>query len=107
MSNNDQDFSDQDAANPPDNRYSAWSLSLLRCPITGEPLQWATTELLQLVNSRIAAGQLVSHSGEVAKEQLQVAVLNASQSWLYRYRATVFDLLPQDALAVDGIFAKT
>jgi hypothetical protein len=53
-----------------------WLLQIIRCPITGQPLQLADAELVSQLRSQRSSGQLFSHKGIPIEDDFDSGLLS-------------------------------
>ena len=71
----------------------------LCCPLTGQPLAYASREELAALNQRILAGGVTTSSGTAVARPVSMAI--ASSAWLYPMaHEGVFELTAHSAIAV-------
>ncbi len=75
-------------------------IAILRCPRTGEALQWAPPGIVEELNRQIAAGEARDASGEVVVGALDAALMNENQSWSYPIRDSIPALIPDEAISL-------
>jgi uncharacterized protein YbaR (Trm112 family) len=75
-------------------------LSILRCPRTGESLQIAASDLVNLLNEQIAANNLRDANGEPVVDRIDGGLVNAGGQWCYPIRDQIPALIPGEALPV-------
>lgn len=81
-------------------------LNILRCPITRQTLRIVDALFLDRVNSAIEKGDLKTHAGDVVETQLEAALINQDQSFLYGVTDHIPALTPDRAIVLDQ-FEKT
>jgi len=73
-------------------------LRILRCPETHQPLTLAPADLVDALNRRIQAGQVVARSGTTVTEPLEGGLLRQDGTLLYPVRDQIPILLVDEAL---------
>ncbi|MCC7494502.1 MAG: hypothetical protein IT204_19245 [Fimbriimonadaceae bacterium] len=75
-------------------------LAILVCPETHQPLTVAADELVANLNSQIAAGSLVSRSGETITEPLDGGLVRQDGTVLYPVRDEIPEMLIDSQIAL-------
>jgi len=75
-------------------------LEILCCPETKQDVALASQDLVESLNSRIAAGDLVNRGGEKVKEAMQSGLLRADGKVLYPIREDIPIMLIDEAIAI-------
>ncbi len=78
-------------------------LDLLRCPVTGSKLEYAQNELVELINRRSGAGQLVDRSGQKIDFQIDAGLVNADSSLLMPIRGGVVSMAAGRSIEVANV----
>jgi uncharacterized protein YbaR (Trm112 family) len=73
-------------------------LDLLRCPETQQTLSEAPADLIDAINRRIQAGQVVTRSGQTVSEPIDGGLLRQDGAVLYPVRDDIPILLVEEAL---------
>lgn len=77
-----------------------WLLSIIRCPITGQPLEVAKPEMVNLLRERAQAGQLFSHKAIAIDPAFEGGLVDHSQVYFYRIQDGIPSLLPDEAVSL-------
>ncbi len=77
-----------------------WLLQIIRCPITGQPLQAASSELVDRLREKSQAGQLLSHKGIAINHEFDAGLVNQAQTYFYRIQDGIPSLLPDEAISL-------
>lgn len=77
---------------------STVDLTIFRCPITREPLEFVAADRLAELNRSIESGSLSHFSGETVRLPLESALVNRSRQFIYPVRDGVYLLLPGFAI---------
>ena len=75
-------------------------LEILCCPETKQDVALAGQDLVDSLNGRIAAGDLVNRGGEKVKEAMQSGLLRADGKVLYPIREDIPIMLIDEAIAI-------
>ncbi|MEM7454556.1 MAG: Trm112 family protein [Planctomycetota bacterium] len=76
-------------------------LQYVRCPVTKTQLRFADSEVVESLNSRIEAGQLVNRIGETVKAKLDGGLLNQDGSMLLPVRGGILTLVSDEAIELE------
>lgn len=76
-------------------------LSILRCPVTHQPLHAADSSLLARLNAKIEAGQVVNRLGEAISQPLDGGLVNQAGTLLYAVRDDIPCLLTDEAIDLE------
>lgn len=68
-------------------------LNLLQCPLTHSTVSVAEPRLVELINSRIKQGGVVSQNGEPVEFPFDAALQNESKTWLIPVRGGIITLV--------------
>lgn len=77
-----------------------WLHSLLRCPITQEPLEAAAPALVAEIQRLAELGRVKTKVGGTISDVPPQGLVNASKQWFYPVHGEVSDLLVEDAISV-------
>jgi uncharacterized protein YbaR (Trm112 family) len=79
-------------------------LSILVCPETKQPLEVASPEILERVNTAVKEGYLRNQGGEAVKEPLNEALVREDGKVLYPVRDDIIPvLLLDEAIRLDAL----
>ena len=78
-----------------------WLLKIIRCPITGQPLEVAGSEIVEKLRSQSQAGQLASHKGIVIDQPFDAGLVDQSHTYFYRIQDGIPSLLPDEAIRIE------
>jgi uncharacterized protein YbaR (Trm112 family) len=78
-------------------------LKVLRCPKTHSKLRLADDAMLARLNSAIESGKLHNQSGQLVKERLDGALLNADEALAYPIRYSIPVMLSDEALPLSQL----
>ena len=78
-------------------------LAMLRCPVTGQPLQEAEPAIVQRCNAAIAGGQLQDAGQRDVESPVDGLLATADGQWLYPIRGEIPTLIPDWAIAADAL----
>jgi uncharacterized protein len=73
-------------------------LGILCCPETHQPLAVASPQLVEQINQRIRAGQVIAKTGRKVTEPIQGGLLRQDRQVLYPIRHHIPILLLEEAL---------
>ena len=76
-------------------------LPLLQCPITGQRLTKAKSEVLDHANSMIHGGNLTNRLGEIVDDLMDGGLVNNAGTWLYSVRDDIVCLLADEAISLN------
>ncbi len=78
-------------------------LSILKCPVTGSPLQLAEDQLVSKVNSAIDEERARDRLEQKVQEQVEGGLMTAEQTWLYPIRDGIPTLVLEEAIDLNSI----
>ena len=78
-------------------------LDMLCCPETKEDLSLAKAELIEVLNGKVAAGQLKNRGGEIVKEKMDSGLIRADRKYLYPIREDIPIMLIDEAISLEGL----
>jgi uncharacterized protein YbaR (Trm112 family) len=73
-------------------------LSILCCPETHQALELADPALVESLNARIAAGEILNRSGQRVSAKLDAALIRHDRNFLYPIRDDIPVLLVDEAI---------
>ncbi len=73
-------------------------IALLRCPISQQPMESCTPEVLTTLNGQIVSGNVVDEGGEPVARPLSYALMNQDASLVYPVNGDVPQLLKVRAI---------
>ena len=62
-----------------------WLLQIIRCPITGQPLQLAGQALIDQLREKSRDGKLFSHKGIAIGQDFESGLIDQSQAYFLSY----------------------
>jgi uncharacterized protein len=77
-------------------------LKILCCPETHQELRLAPPELLEKINTRIAARQLQNRAGRVVEEKIDGGLVRADGRFLYTFHQQIPVMLVDEALPLNS-----
>lgn len=77
-----------------------WLLRIIRCPLTSQPLEMASTELVDKLREQSQAGQLFSHKGIAVDAEFDAGLVDQAHTYFYRIREGIPSLLPDEAVSL-------
>ena len=77
-----------------------WLLQIIRCPITGQPLQLAGQALIDQLREKSRDGKLFSHKGIAIGQDFESGLIDQSQAFFYRIQDGIPSLLPDEAIGL-------
>ncbi len=77
-----------------------WLLQIIRCPITAQPLQVASQEIVDKLREQSRSGQLTSHKGIVIDQPFDSGLVDQSHTYFYRIQDGIPSLLPDEAIHI-------
>ena len=78
-------------------------LSIIRCPVTGEPVTIAAAHWIQLLNRELEQKKLFNELGVLVGEKIEIGLVNESLSYCMMVRHHVPDLSPDHAIPIDHL----
>jgi uncharacterized protein len=78
-------------------------LDMLCCPETKEDVSLADGGLIEALNRKVEAGQLVNRGGENVKEKLDSGLIRADKRYLYPIREDIPIMLIDEAIPLEGL----
>jgi len=78
-------------------------LPLIKCPISRQPLQIASDELVERINKKIADGQLRDRSDTRVRDAIEQGLVNQQGGYLYPVRGGIPTLVADAAIEVEGL----
>ena len=75
-------------------------VAILACPETKQPVHLANAELLQSVNSRVAAGELTNRANQPVTKALDAGLLREDGKVLYPVRDGIPIMLTEEAIVL-------
>ena len=78
-------------------------LSILKCPVTGSPLQLAEDQLVSKVNSAIDEERARSRLEQKVQEQVEGGLTTDEQTWMYPIRDGIPTLVLEEAIDLNSI----
>jgi uncharacterized protein YbaR (Trm112 family) len=78
-------------------------LDMLCCPETKEDVSLADGGLIEILNRKVEAGQLVNRGGENVKEKLDSGLIRADKRYLYPIREDIPIMLIDEAIPLEGL----
>ncbi len=73
-------------------------LAVIRCPVTHSELTMADPELVESLNQKITARQLVNRIGQTVDQPLEGGLVNADRSLLLPIRGEILVLVVDQAI---------
>ena len=73
-------------------------IALLRCPLSQQPVQSCTSEVLTKLNGQIVSGTVIDEGGEPVARPLTYALMNQEGSFIYPVTSDVPNLLKARAI---------
>lgn len=77
-------------------------LNVLQCPITGESVHIAETDLVDRLNDHIKRGSLENRTGDAIGEPIDSALVNETKKWAFPIRNRIPSLLVDDAILIEA-----
>jgi len=78
-------------------------LDMLCCPETKEDVSLAEGGLIEALNRKVEAGQLLNRGGENVKEKLDSGLIRADKRYLYPIREDIPIMLIDEAIPLEGL----
>ena len=78
-------------------------LDMLCCPETKEDVSLADGGLIEALNRKVEAGQLLNRGGETVKEKLDSGLIRADKRYLYPIREDIPIMLIDEAIPLEGL----
>ena len=78
-------------------------LSILKCPVTGSPLQLAEDQLVSKVNSAIDEERARDRLEQKVHEQVEGGLTTDEQTWMYPIRDGIPTLVLEEAIDLNSI----
>ena len=79
---------------------SAELLEILRCPLTGQRVEFASAEELARIEALRATGALHFRNGAHVMAKIESALITADRALLYRAESGIPILLPDEAITL-------
>lgn len=73
-------------------------LTIVRCPVTGGPLQFAVTELVTEVNERIGRGEARDRLDQGVPQPIEGGLVSAAAGLIYPIRGGIPCLVADEAI---------
>ena len=73
-------------------------LAIVRCPVTGGPLQFAVTELVAEVNERIRRGEARDRLDQTVRQPIEGGLVSAAAGLIYPIRGGIPGLVADEAI---------
>ena len=80
-------------------------IELLRCPETGSSLQPLEQPQVDQLNETIRQKKLVNRMGKTVQNELDGALINESQTWIYMVRSGIVSLICDESIASGSLQA--
>lgn len=77
-----------------------WLLNILICPLSGEKLTFAASQLVEQLYAKQQAGQLFSHKGIKIEQAFDAGLVNQSCTRFYPMSNSIPSLLPDEAISI-------
>lgn len=77
-----------------------WLLEILKCPISGEKLQIAGSDLVASLQAKQQSAALFSHKGIQLDEPFEGGLTNQSATYFYCISDDIPSLLPDEAVSI-------
>jgi uncharacterized protein len=78
-------------------------LDMLCCPETKEDVSLADGGLIEMLNRKVEAGQLMNRGGEIVKEKLDSGLIRADKRYVYPIREDIPIMLIDEAIPLEGL----
>ena len=78
-------------------------LDMLCCPETKEDVSLAEAGLIEALNRKVEAGQLLNRGGEIVKEKMDSGLIRADKRYLYPIREDIPIMLIDEAIPLEGL----
>ncbi len=76
-------------------------LQILRCPIEGNPLEVADSELLERVRLAIEQGTARDRLDQLIQQDIDGGLVNQSGTWMYPIRGAIPTLVADEAIRLE------
>jgi uncharacterized protein YbaR (Trm112 family) len=81
-------------------------LEILCCPETKQPVTLVEGEVIDRINSKIAAGGIKNRGGQAVTEKIEAGLLREDRKFLYPIRDSIPIMLEDEAIAFEGLDAQ-
>jgi len=78
-------------------------LEILACPETKEEVTLADQALVDKINGKIEAGELLSRGGEKIRDKIDAGLVRKDRKFLYAIREDIPIMLIEEAIPLEGI----
>lgn len=78
-------------------------ISILRCPVSGGQLEFASSEMIVQINDAIQRGELRDHSDQKVTLALQAGLLAKEGTRIYPIRREIPSLIPDEAINIAAL----
>lgn len=77
-------------------------LNFIRCPIDGQTLELADSELIARMNAKIDAGEIRDCSDQVVSDRLEQGLITSDGRRLYPSRSGIPTLIADSAIGIEA-----
>ena len=78
-------------------------VKILRCPLSGDPLQLAQPGVIQQVNDAVSAGTARDRLEQKVGEPIEGGLVTTEPKWLYPIRAGIPTLVSEEAIDLESL----
>ena len=78
-------------------------IEILACPDSKQPVRIADTQLVEVLNKRIAKGTLKNKAGEVVQEKMEAGLIREDEKILYRIVDDIPVMLIEEGIPLDQV----
>jgi uncharacterized protein YbaR (Trm112 family) len=82
-------------------------LEILCCPETKQPVAVAPTDLIDRINAKITAGELLNRGGQKVEEKIDGGLVREDHKYLYPIRDEIPIMLEDEAISLESFDKKT
>lgn len=79
------------------------TLKFLRCPDSGDPLEFLEQAGVDRLNQAIGDKKLTNRIGKTVEAKLDAALINASRSWVYSIREGIVSMILDEAISANSL----
>jgi uncharacterized protein YbaR (Trm112 family) len=81
-------------------------LEILCCPETKQPVALAPSDMIDRINAKITAGELLNRGGQKVQEKIDGGLVREDRKFLYPIRDEIPIMLEDEAISLEGLQTK-